>query len=205
MKLRIGSGTPHVVISTRGPFTMIAFRQPVSVGLLSIDPLQDLFYIGVPNDENWNPVLKAQVTFFTIPGDLHGIVLGAPNLRVELVGIIRPSIYFTLDNYGIHNTVMIKENEFATLNLTDHAGSTTFDLSQQPGISLHTRTKHNTLLIFSRMMGPVCIACSDQEATEVYQPCGHWGVCKACSLRSQCTKCPICRGESEQMISLYVA
>ena len=205
MKLQIGDGTPHVVISTQGAFTRISFQRRVSVRLLAIDPLRDIFYLGGQDTENQNPRLKEQVTFFTIPGDLYGIELCATNLRVELDAVIRPLIHFTVDNFGMHNSVVIKNNEFASLRLADSVGSTTFDLCQQPGLALHTRMCYNTILLLARSGGPTCLACAEQEATEVYLSCGHWGVCRGCSMRNECMRCPICRGDSHQMISLYVA
>jgi hypothetical protein len=205
MKLQIGEGTPHVVISTQGMFTRVSFREKVSLRLLSIDPLRDTCYLGGCDEENRCPWIKDQVTFFTLPGDLQGVELRASNLNVELNGIERPLVNFTVESHGLRNEVLIRDNDFESLTLIDNAGHTKFDLSHQLGLALHTRTRNNSVLLFARTAGPNCVVCSEHEATEVYLPCGHWGICKVCAMRNECARCPVCRGDSQQMMSLYVA
>jgi hypothetical protein len=205
MKLRIGDGTPHVRISTQGRFTRLSFPHQVSLHLLSIDPLRDTCYLGGHDEENRAPLPKDGVNFFTIPGDLHEIKLEACDLAVELRGIKRPLVGFTVDSHGLRNAVVFKDNEFGSLTLLDTAGLTRFDLSQQSPLVLHTETRQSSSLIFARTAGPTCVVCFDQEATEVYLPCGHWGVCKVCAVRNECGSCPICREHGGQRMSVYVA
>jgi len=201
MKLRIGEGTPPVTISTQGPLTRLSFGRKVSLRLLSIDPLQDICYLGGLDEQH----STEEVNFFTIHCDLFGVELFASDLNVELNGICLAFVNFMVESNGVRNVVVIRDNEFESLTLVDNGGQTKFDLSHQSGLPLHTKTRNNSVLLFARTAGPNCVVCSDQEATEVYVPCGHWGICKVCSMRNECTRCPVCRGESRQMMSLYVA
>lgn len=205
MKLRIGDGTPPVRISTEGRFTRVSFTEKVSHRLLSIDPLMDTCYLGRHDEENRCPISKQEVNFFTLPGDLSGIDLSASDLRIDLNKITRPLLHFTVESNGLRNSVTIRDNELAGLTLVDFAGLTTFDLSHQLPLAMHTETRNSTVLLFARTAGPACVVCSDQEATEFYLPCGHWGICKGCSMRAECARCPICRTEPERRMSLYVA
>jgi hypothetical protein len=199
MKLRIGEGTPHVRISTQGPLTRLSFGRKVSLRLLSIDPLQDTCCLGGIEDA------IGDVNFFTIHGELYGVELCTSDLNVEISGINLSWVNFTVESNGLRNAVVIRDNDFESLTLVDNVGQTKFDLSHQLGLTLHTKTRNNSVLLFARTAGPTCVVCADNEATEVYMPCGHWGICKECSMRNECTRCPVCRGESQQMMSLYVA
>jgi hypothetical protein len=201
MKLCIGDGTPHVKISTHDSVTRLSFTRNVSLQLLSIDPLQDTCFLGT----NEQLSKEEEVNFFTIPGDLYAVELCSSNLNIELNGMNLPWVNFTVESHGLQNAIMIRDNEFESLTLVDNAGQTKFDLSHQMGLTLHTKTRNNSVLLFARTAGPNCVVCSDQEATEVYIPCGHWGICKVCSQRNECTRCPVCRGDSERRMSLYVA
>lgn len=44
----------------------------------------------------------------------------------------------------------------------------------------------------------LCAICMDQERFIIYQPCGHYYVCKECSI--QLKKCPICRCDIQKKL-----
>ncbi|CCU56364.1 inhibitor of apoptosis 4 [Mythimna separata entomopoxvirus 'L'] len=46
-----------------------------------------------------------------------------------------------------------------------------------------------------------CIVCLDNEKYYIYEPCGHFYICKTCQINIH--KCPICRSSIINLISRY--
>jgi hypothetical protein len=48
-----------------------------------------------------------------------------------------------------------------------------------------------------------CVVCLDLTSTHVIGPCGFLCLCETCS--AQCNECPLCRGNKERVIRIFMA
>jgi len=105
---------------------------------------------------------------------------------------------------GKNNRIVLRNNRLDKLTIFDRGTNTTLDLTQQGGLNAAYDLNATTKLLQHCQGAPVCFCCQDNQASQAFHPCGHWGICQSCSRNINSTSCPICRQKTSRMISLFV-